>query len=201
MKRSGERCQGLRPAQDGHAPGAGRELAFLDAQGGRPKGFAGRRGGKSVGPYSGLNVSPLVGDDPKVVSQNLCDLKLAVGVHVELAAGGRVSRASKWSVVVPVPKADLPVTLPPDVTFDKPGRVDCSGLVMQAARMAGEKGYCARPMRLVSKYRSRRKSRFMSTVPLAGQDSPSPQVICCPSAMYGMRWASAPQFQRFFWFR
>lgn len=44
-------------------------------------GFAGRRGGKSVGPYSGLNVSHLVGDDPKVVSQNLCDLKLAVGIH------------------------------------------------------------------------------------------------------------------------
>jgi YfiH family protein len=41
----------------------------------------GRRGGKSVGPYAGLNVSYRVGDDPKVVSQNVCDMKLAVGIH------------------------------------------------------------------------------------------------------------------------
>jgi len=44
-------------------------------------GFTGRRGGKSVGPYSGLNLSYRVGDDPKVVSQNVCDVKLAVGIH------------------------------------------------------------------------------------------------------------------------
>ena len=44
-------------------------------------GFMGRRGGKSGGPYSGLNVSYRVGDDLKTVSQNVCDLKLAVGIH------------------------------------------------------------------------------------------------------------------------
>jgi YfiH family protein len=44
-------------------------------------GFMGRRGGKSVGRYAGLNVSYRVGDDPKVVSQNVCDMKLAVGIH------------------------------------------------------------------------------------------------------------------------
>jgi polyphenol oxidase len=44
-------------------------------------GFMGRRGGKSVGRYAGLNTSYRVGDDPKVVSQNVCDMKLAVGIH------------------------------------------------------------------------------------------------------------------------
>ena len=44
-------------------------------------GFMGRRGGKSIGAYAGLNVSYRVGDDPKVVSQNVCDMKLAVGIH------------------------------------------------------------------------------------------------------------------------
>lgn len=44
-------------------------------------GFMGRRGGKSVGPYAGLNLSYRVGDDPKVVSQNVCDMKLAIGIH------------------------------------------------------------------------------------------------------------------------
>jgi YfiH family protein len=44
-------------------------------------GFMGRRGGKSVGAYAGLNISYRVGDDPKVVSQNVCDMKLAVGIH------------------------------------------------------------------------------------------------------------------------
>lgn len=44
-------------------------------------GFMGRRGGKSIGSYAGLNVSYRVGDDPKVVSQNVCDLKLAAGIH------------------------------------------------------------------------------------------------------------------------
>ena len=42
-------------------------------------GFMGRRGGKSVGPYAGLNVSYRVGDDAKIVSQNVCDMKQAVG--------------------------------------------------------------------------------------------------------------------------
>ena len=44
-------------------------------------GFLGRQGGKSVGPYAGLNVSYRVGDDAKIVSQNVCDMKLAVGIH------------------------------------------------------------------------------------------------------------------------
>jgi len=44
-------------------------------------GFMGRRGGKSVGAYRGLNVSYRVGDDPTIVSQNVCDMKLAVGIH------------------------------------------------------------------------------------------------------------------------
>ncbi|HXV81910.1 MAG TPA: peptidoglycan editing factor PgeF [Candidatus Binatia bacterium] len=44
-------------------------------------GYMGRRGGKSVGPYAGLNVSCRVGDDPKIVSQNVCDMKQAVGIH------------------------------------------------------------------------------------------------------------------------
>jgi YfiH family protein len=44
-------------------------------------GFSTRRGGKSVGVYAGLNMSYRVGDDPKVVSQNVCDMKLAIGIH------------------------------------------------------------------------------------------------------------------------
>jgi len=44
-------------------------------------GFIGRRGGKSVGPYTGLNVSYRVGDDAKIVSQNVCDVKQIVGIH------------------------------------------------------------------------------------------------------------------------
>jgi YfiH family protein len=44
-------------------------------------GFMGRRGGKSVGPYAGLNVSYRVGDDAKIVSENVCDMKQAVGIH------------------------------------------------------------------------------------------------------------------------
>ena len=44
-------------------------------------GFMGRRGGKSAGPFTGLNISYRVGDDAKVVSQNVCDMKLAVGIH------------------------------------------------------------------------------------------------------------------------
>jgi YfiH family protein len=44
-------------------------------------GFMGRRGGKSVGAYASLNTSYRVGDDNKVVSQNVCDMKLAVGIN------------------------------------------------------------------------------------------------------------------------
>jgi polyphenol oxidase len=44
-------------------------------------GFIGRRGGKSVGVYYGLNVSYRVGDDAKIVSQNVCDMKQVVGIH------------------------------------------------------------------------------------------------------------------------
>jgi len=44
-------------------------------------GFLGRRGGKSAGRYAGLNVSYRVGDDNKVVSQNVCDMKAAIGIH------------------------------------------------------------------------------------------------------------------------
>ncbi len=44
-------------------------------------GFMGRRGGNSVGPYAGLNVSYRVGDDDQVVSQNVCDVKHLVGIH------------------------------------------------------------------------------------------------------------------------
>lgn len=44
-------------------------------------GFMGRRGGNSVGPYAGLNVSYRVGDDNQVVSQNVCDVKHLVGIH------------------------------------------------------------------------------------------------------------------------
>ncbi|HSF56925.1 MAG TPA: polyphenol oxidase family protein, partial [Candidatus Binatia bacterium] len=44
-------------------------------------GFIGRRGGKSLGPYASLNVSYRVGDDAKIVSQNVCDMKQVVGIH------------------------------------------------------------------------------------------------------------------------
>lgn len=44
-------------------------------------GFLGRRGGRSVGPYEGLNLSFRVGDDALVVKDNICDVKKAVGVH------------------------------------------------------------------------------------------------------------------------
>lgn len=44
-------------------------------------GFLGRLGGKSRGPYAGLNVSYRVGDDNQMVSQNVCDIKQEVGIH------------------------------------------------------------------------------------------------------------------------
>ena len=44
-------------------------------------GFIGRRGGRSIGPYAGLNISLRVGDDMDAVTENICDLKRAVGVH------------------------------------------------------------------------------------------------------------------------
>jgi YfiH family protein len=52
-----------------------------ESYGGLLHGFMGRRGGKSVGPYAGLNVSYRVGYDGNVVGQNVCDMKLAVGIH------------------------------------------------------------------------------------------------------------------------
>lgn len=44
-------------------------------------GFIGRRGGRSVGAYAGLNVSLRVGDDAEAVKNNICDMKRAVGIH------------------------------------------------------------------------------------------------------------------------
>ncbi len=44
-------------------------------------GFLGRHGGKSVGLYASLNLSFRVGDDPKIVKDNICDMKKAVGMH------------------------------------------------------------------------------------------------------------------------
>jgi len=44
-------------------------------------GFMGRRGGKSRGGYSSLNLSFRVGDNPELVKDNLCDMKKAVGLH------------------------------------------------------------------------------------------------------------------------
>ncbi|HWP56760.1 MAG TPA: peptidoglycan editing factor PgeF [Candidatus Acidoferrales bacterium] len=44
-------------------------------------GFLGRRGGESTGPFSGLNLSYHVGDDPEAVKNNICNVKRAVGVH------------------------------------------------------------------------------------------------------------------------
>jgi len=62
------------------------ELTWLKVPGwekhdGLLHGFMGRRGGKSVGAYASLNTSYRVGDDNKLVSQNVCDMKLAVGIH------------------------------------------------------------------------------------------------------------------------
>ena len=36
---------------------------------------------RASGLYAGLNVSYRVGDDAKIVSQNVCDMKQAVGIH------------------------------------------------------------------------------------------------------------------------
>jgi YfiH family protein len=44
-------------------------------------GFLGRGGGRSTGAYAGLNLSFRVGDDPRIVKDNICDMKRAVGVH------------------------------------------------------------------------------------------------------------------------
>ncbi|MEX0806019.1 MAG: peptidoglycan editing factor PgeF [Candidatus Binatia bacterium] len=44
-------------------------------------GFLGRQGGRSSGPYAGLNLSFRVGDDHHVVKDNMCDMKGAVGIH------------------------------------------------------------------------------------------------------------------------
>jgi polyphenol oxidase len=44
-------------------------------------GFLGRRGGRSVGSFAGLNLSLRVGDDMQTVKENTCDIKRAVGIH------------------------------------------------------------------------------------------------------------------------
>lgn len=44
-------------------------------------GFIGRRGGRSVGNFAGLNLSLRVGDDQQTVKDNICDMKRAVGIH------------------------------------------------------------------------------------------------------------------------
>lgn len=44
-------------------------------------GFLGRTGGRSTGPYAGLNLSFGVGDDARIVKDNMCDMKGAVGIH------------------------------------------------------------------------------------------------------------------------
>lgn len=44
-------------------------------------GFLGRCGGTSTGPFASLNLSFRVGDDPRAVKDNFCDMKKAVGVH------------------------------------------------------------------------------------------------------------------------
>ena len=51
--------------------------------GGLLHGFMGRRGGKSSGSFAGLNLSYRVGDDNRIVSANVCDMKQAVGIHDE----------------------------------------------------------------------------------------------------------------------
>jgi YfiH family protein len=43
-------------------------------------GFLGRRGGRSLPPYASLNVSYGNGDDVHTVTQNWCDLKVALGL-------------------------------------------------------------------------------------------------------------------------
>lgn len=83
-------------------------------------GFMGRRGGKSIGPYAGLNVSYRVGDDPKVVSQNVCDMKLAVGIHdgrvvtMRQVHGGHVVEV-KDKTLKEAGEADGMITSAPDV--------------------------------------------------------------------------------------
>ena len=79
-------CSGKLASRQGCNHNSIMELAWLKVpQWGKYEtllhGFMGRRGGKSVGSYAGLNVSYRVGDDPKIVSQNVCDMKQAVGIH------------------------------------------------------------------------------------------------------------------------
>ncbi len=52
-----------------------------EKMGGLLHGFLGRKGGRSTGAYSSLNLSFRVGDDPRVVKDNVCDMKKAIGVH------------------------------------------------------------------------------------------------------------------------
>lgn len=57
------------------------KVALWEKHDGLLHGFMGRRGGNSSGPYAGLNVSYRVGDDSEAVSQNVCDVKHAAGIH------------------------------------------------------------------------------------------------------------------------
>ena len=57
------------------------KVAHWEKHEGLLHGFMGRRGGQSVGPYAGLNLSYRVGDDNEAVSQNVCDVKHTAGIH------------------------------------------------------------------------------------------------------------------------
>ncbi len=101
-------------------------------------GFMGRRGGKSVGPYAGLNVSYRVGDDPKIVSQNVCDMKLAVGIHdgrivtMKQVHGDHVVEV-KDKTLKEVGEADGMITAEPDI-FLGVLTADCAPLLFVAPK-------------------------------------------------------------------
>jgi YfiH family protein len=99
-------------------------------------GFTRRRGGKSVGPYAGLNLSYRVGDDPKTVSQNVCDMKLAIGIHdgrvvtMKQVHGDNIVEVSDANVKE-AGEADAMVTAKPNV-FLAALTADCVPILMIA---------------------------------------------------------------------
>jgi YfiH family protein len=101
-------------------------------------GFMGRRGGKSVGPYADLNLSYRVGDDPKVVSQNVCDMKLAIGIHdgrvvtMKQMHGDHIVEVADTSIKE-AGEADAMVTAKPNV-FLGVLTADCVPILMIAPR-------------------------------------------------------------------
>jgi YfiH family protein len=101
-------------------------------------GFMGRRGGKSVAPYAGLNLSYRVGDDPKVVSQNVCDMKLAAGIHdgrivtMKQVHGDHVLEVED-ATIKEAGEADAMVTAQPGV-FLGVLTADCVPILMIAAK-------------------------------------------------------------------